>query len=229
NPYGLNLQSYMTGNSGVNFDNYSNGLASGMTPTSAGYFPLSQQVWKSQRGYAFNASTQYSSGNIVSFISATNSKNTTNIAKAILPEVFLSNKPNFNYASKGPITASAGYSPVAGAFSTALSYYGKAPNDGGPPHTCGSKYVIFITDGQPTQGMNNGYVYPPLGSASAQMFGVTSITASTWSSTNNNAVVEAIQEIQALAQQGIKTYVLGVGSAVNPNVQGASAADQAVA
>ena len=229
NPYGLNLQSYMTGNSGVNFDNYSNGLASGMTPISAGYFPLSQQVWESQRGYAFNASTQYSSGNIVSFISATNSKNTTNIAKAILPEVFLSNKPNFNYASKGPITASAGYSPVAGAFSTALSYYGKAPNDGGPPHTCGSKYVIFITDGQPTQGMNNGYVYPPLGSASAQMFGVTSITASTWSSTNNNAVVEAIQEIQALAQQGIKTYVLGVGSAVNPNVQGASAADQAVA
>jgi type IV pilus assembly protein PilY1 len=49
------------------------------------------------------------------------------------------------------------------------------------------------------------------------MFGVTSITASTWSSTNNNAVVEAIQEIQALAQKGIKTYVLGVGSAVNPN------------
>ncbi|MGE4531399.1 MAG: type IV pilin biogenesis protein, partial [Acidithiobacillus sp.] len=91
---------------------------------------------------------------------------------------------------------------------------------------CGSKYVIFITDGQPTQGMNNGYVYPPLGSASAQMFGVTSITASTWSSTNNNAVVETIQEIQALAQKGIKTYVLGVGSAVNPNVLGASPADQ---
>ncbi|MHB0872506.1 MAG: pilus assembly protein [Acidithiobacillus ferrooxidans] len=61
------------------------------------------------------------------------------------------------------------------------------------------------------------------------MFGVTSITASTWSSTNNNAVVEAIQEIQALAGKGIKTYVLGVGSAVNPNVPGASAADQAVA
>ncbi|MBU2842855.1 pilus assembly protein [Acidithiobacillus thiooxidans] len=229
NPYGLNLQSYMTGNSGVNFDNYSNGLASGMTPTSAGYFPLSQQVWESQRGYAFNASTQYSSGNIVSFISATNSKNMTNIAKALLPEVFLSNKPNFNYASKGPITASAGYSPMAGAFSTALSYYETLPQNGGPPSTCGSKYVIFITDGQPTQGMNNGYVYPPLGSASAQMFGVTSITASTWSSTNNNAVVEAIQEIQALAQKGIKTYVLGVGSAVNPNVPGASAADQAVA
>ncbi|MDD5280751.1 type IV pilin biogenesis protein [Acidithiobacillus sp.] len=227
-PYGLNLQSYMTGNSGVNFSNYSNGLASGMTPTSAGYFPLSQQVWESQRGYAFNASTSYDEGNIVSPISATNSTNATNIVNAILPEVFRTDK-SINYAKKGPITASAGFSPTAGAFSTALSYYGKAPNDGGPPHTCGSKYVIFITDGQPTQGMNNGYVYPPLGSASAQMFGVTSITASTWSSTNNNAVVEAIQEIQALAQQGIKTYVLGVGSAVNPNVLGASPADQAVA
>jgi type IV pilus assembly protein PilY1 len=210
------------------YKHYSNVIASYAGPTSAGYIPTSSQVWFAERGYAFNAGTQYSSGNIVSPISATNSTNATNIAKAILPEVFLSNNPNFNYASKGPITASAGYSPMAGAFSTALNYYeGKLKKQ--PPTTCGSKYVIFITDGQPTQGMNNGYVYPPLGSASAQMFGVTSITASTSSSTNNNAVVEAIQEIQALAQQGIKTYVLGVGSAVNPNVPGASAADQAVA
>ncbi|MHB0872505.1 MAG: hypothetical protein ACYCQH_11115 [Acidithiobacillus ferrooxidans] len=125
NPYGLNLQSYMTGNSGINFSNYSNGLASGMTPTSAGYFPLSQQVWESQRGYAFNASTSYDKGNIVSPISATNSKNTTNIANAILPEVFLPNNRKFNYPTKGPITASAGYSPVAGAFSTALSHFRK--------------------------------------------------------------------------------------------------------
>ncbi|MCR1343629.1 type IV pilin biogenesis protein [Acidithiobacillus ferrooxidans] len=198
-----------------------------MTPTSAGYFPLSQQVWESQRGYAFNANTSYNKGNIVSPISATNSANATNIANAILPEVFRTDK-SINYAAEGPITASAGYSPTAGAFSTALSYYeGSLPNP--PPATCGSKYVIFITDGQPTQGMEHGYVYPPLGSASAQMFGVTSITASTWSSTNNNAVVETINEIQALAQKGIKTYVLGVGSAVNPNVPGASAADQAEA
>jgi len=202
-----------------------------VSPTSAGYNPQSLAVWYSQRGYAFNAVTSYSSGNIVSPISATNSTNATNIANAILPEVFLPNNGNFNYATAGPITASAGYSPMAGAFSTALSYYGKTPNDGGPPHTCGSKYVIFITDGQPTQGMNNGYVYPPLGSASAQMFypPSTSITASNAGSSTsdpNNAVVETINEIQALAQQGIKTYVLGVGSAVNPNVQGASPADQ---
>jgi len=236
NPYNLSLYHYERQQSGVNYQNASNPLGSGMTPTSAGYFPLSQQIWESQRGYAFNASTQYGSGNIVSPISATNSTNATNIANAILPEVFLT-KPTesgFNYATNGPITASAGYSPVGGAFNTALSYYGKKPNDGGPPHTCGSRYVIFITDGQPTQGMNNGYVYPPLGSASAQMFypSSTSITASNAGSSTsdpNNAVVEAIQEIQALAQKGIKTYVLGVGSAVNPNVSGASAADQTVA
>jgi len=201
-------------------------------PTSAGYNPQSLAVWYSQRGYAFNASTAYNQGNIVSPISATNSINATNIANAILPEVFRTDNP-INYAKKGPITASAGYSPMAGAFSTALSYFGKTPNDGGPPHTCGSQYVIFITDGQPTQG-TGGNVYPPLGSASAQMFypPSTSITASNAGSSTsdpNNAVVEAIQEIQALAQQGIKTYVLGVGSAVNPNVQGASVADQAVA
>ncbi|MBN6741809.1 type IV pilin biogenesis protein [Acidithiobacillus sp. MC6.1] len=228
NPYNLSLYHYERQQSGVSYQNASNLLGSGMTPTSAGYFPLSQQIWESQRGYAFNASTAYNQGNIVSPISATNSTNATNIANAILPEVFLPNNGQFKYATEGPITASAGYSPMAGAFSTALSYYeGNLPKP--PPTTCGKKYVIFITDGQPTQGMNNGYVYPPLGSASAQMFGVTSITASTWSSTNNNAVVETIKKIQKLAQKGIKTYVLGVGSAVNPNVPGATAADQAVA
>jgi type IV pilus assembly protein PilY1 len=223
--YGMTLTNYMQQQSKVTFKYYT--MFNMAYPTSAGYFPMSYQVWDSQRGYAFNASTVYNQGNIVSPISATNSTNATNIANAILPEVFRTDK-SINYATKGPITASAGYSPMAGAFSTALSYYeGKLSNL--PPTTCGKKYVIFITDGQPTQGMNNGYVYPPLGSASAQLFGVTSITASTWSSTNNNAVVEAINEIQALAQKGIKTYVLGVGSAVNPNVPGATAADQAVA
>ncbi len=230
NPYNLSLYHYERQQSGVNYQNASNPLGSGMTPTSAGYFPLSQQIWESQRGYAFNASTAYNKGNIVSPISATNSTNAANIANAILPEVFRTDK-SINYATKGPITASAGYSPMAGAFSTALSYYegNEGDSSNAPPTTCGKKYVILITDGQPTQGMNNGYVYPPLGSASAQMFGVTSITASTWSSTNNNAVVETITEIQKLAQKGIKTYVLGVGSAVNPNVPGASAADQTVA
>ncbi len=230
--YGMTLEDYMQQSSGVNFEYYT--AFSYATPTSAGYFPMSYQVWDSQRGYAFNGSTSPNEGNIISPISATNSTNTTNIANAILPEVFLPNNRSFNYASKGqPITASAGYSPVAGAFSTALSYFGKTPNDEGPPSTCGSKYVIFITDGQPTQG-SGGNVYPPLGSASAQLFypPSTSITASNAGSSAsdpNNAVVEAIQEIQALAQQGIKTYVLGVGSAVNPNVLGASTADKAVA
>lgn len=229
NPYNLSLYYYERQKTGVHYLYHSNPLGSGMTPTSAGYFPLSQQIWESQRGYAFNASTVYNQGNIVSPISATNSTNATNIANAILPEVFVPNE-SLNYATNGPITASAGYSPMAGAFSTALSYYGGSlPNP--PPSTCGSKYVIFITDGQPTQGMNNGYVYPPLGSASAQMFypPSTSITASNAGSSTsdpNNAVVETINEIQTLKQQGIKTYVLGVGSAVNPDVAGASEAEQ---
>ncbi|OCB01905.1 type IV pilin biogenesis protein [Acidithiobacillus ferrivorans] len=228
-PSPATLSDYENGKIYSTYKYYSNLIAAITGPTSAGYIPTSPQVWYAQRGYAFNASTAYNQGNIVSPISATNSTNAANIANAILPEVFLTSPKQsaFNYAIKGPITASAGYSPMAGAFSTALSYYeGNLSNP--PPTTCGKKYVIFITDGQPTQG-TGGNVYPPLGSASAQMFGVTSITASTWSSTNNNAVVEAIKEIQKLAQKGIKTYVLGVGSAVNPNVPGATAADQAVA
>ncbi|MGD9663353.1 MAG: hypothetical protein AB7U63_19060, partial [Porticoccaceae bacterium] len=89
----------------------------------------------------------------------------------------------------------------------------------------------FITFGQPTKG-TGGHVFPPLGSAAATTFGVTSVTSSniTSSSTNNAAVTEAISAIQNLYNNaGVKTYVIGVGSAVNPNIPGTTTQQQAVA
>ena len=59
----------------VTYYPYTSQLAGYMSPTSAGYIPQSYQQWLSQRGYAFNASTSYNNGNIVSPISATNSTN----------------------------------------------------------------------------------------------------------------------------------------------------------
>ncbi|MBU2802267.1 type IV pilin biogenesis protein [Acidithiobacillus caldus] len=225
-PYNLgNLQAYMQQNTGVNYRAYSTPLSSGMTPTSAGYVPQSFEIWEAQRGFGFNAPTVPNAGRIVVPITRSNSNNAAAILDATVPEVFF--KSGGSLPSNAPISAAAGYSPVAGAFTTALQYLsGQTRNP--PPTTCGKKYVIFITDGQPTQGLG-GNVYPPLGSAAAGIFGVTSITASTWSSTNNRAVTEAIQAVQNLQSQGINTYVLGVGSAVNPNIPGTTAAQQAEA
>jgi type IV pilus assembly protein PilY1 len=227
NPYNIgNLQKYMQQNVGVNYQAYSTFLSAGMAPTSAGYVPQSFEVWEAQRGFGFNAPTVPDAGQIVVPITAKNTSNANAILKAISPEVFL--KSGGSLPRNAPISAAAGYAPVAGAFQTALQYLtGNASNP--PPPTCGKKYVIFITDGQPTQGLG-GNVYPPLGSAAASTFGVTSISsASAWGTTNNNAVKEAITAIQNLADSGIKTYVLGVGSAVNPNIPGTTPAQQAEA
>ncbi|PKY09924.1 type IV pilin biogenesis protein [Acidithiobacillus marinus] len=201
----------------IYYSKHSNNIAAGAGPTSAGFTPSSPEVWYSLRGYGYNASVTSNSGKIlVPLSSSYNNQNSVNsILKDIGPETF---------PAGNTITASAGYSPVAGAFTKALSYLTASST----PKTCGQKYVIFITDGQPTMG-TGGHVYPPLGSLSAQTLGVTSITASTWSSTNNEAVVEAIQKIQLLANNGIKTYVLGVGSAVAPATAGTTSAQQAVA
>ncbi|MEY2342047.1 type IV pilin biogenesis protein [Acidithiobacillus sp. IBUN Pt1247-S3] len=205
----------------VNFYNYSNGIASGYGPTSAGYISSSPNVWYSLRGYGYNANVSPTSGNLLVKIATASSANVESILSYLGPETF---------PAGNTVTASAGYSPVAGAFDHAFKYFQKTPSKGGPPQTCGKKYVIFITDGQPTMG-TQGNVYPPLGSASANIFyqQPSSITASTWSNSQNNAVVEAVQEVQNLATNGIETYVLGVGSAVNPNIAGTTSTQQAEA
>jgi len=203
------LNDYESGNIQINYRYYSDSIASGASPTSAGYTPSSYQTWYSLRGLGYNASVSPDSASILTPITTNNSQNVQSILNQITPETF----PAGNM-----VTASAGYAPVAGAFKKALSYLTSKQ----VPSTCGKKYVIFVTDGQPTMGLS-GNVYPPLGSASAKALGVTSITASTWATTNNNAVVEAIQQIQGLEKNGIKTYVIGVGSAVNPNIPNISA------
>ena len=238
-PSHYNLSGYETESIQGSYNQYTNQLASGSSPTSAGYIPTSQQVWNSQRGYGFDASTSGSSGNLVVALTQSNAQNNSQRNSAVVPEVLI---PGNTYASN-PITASAGHAPVAGAFQTALNYFqGQSSQAKPPPSTCGKKYVIFITFGQPTKG-TGGNVYPPLGSASANTFGVPSITAAMVSATttsnnglastnsnNNNAVTEAITNIQNLYNKGgVKTYVIGVGSAVNPDITGTTSQQQSVA
>ena len=192
-------------------------------PSNPGYLTQTPQVWTAARGYAFFGSTvtsQTSSspqGNIIAQIGSSTALST--IASAIEPAPLMNPASGFNYNQTSvPIEAGAGHTPMAGAFATALNNFNSTGNNA-PPPTCGQRYVILITNGQPTQGLG-GKLYPPLGSQAATTFGFPLITAATASSSltdYNNAAVEAIQEIADLNSAGIKTYILGVGSAVNPN------------
>nr|WP_283103000.1 type IV pilin biogenesis protein [Acidithiobacillus sp. S30A2] len=195
-----------------------------LNPTSAGYITSSYDTWYSQRGYAFNNNAVLADhGNIVVPIKVGSTAQLSALQGALAPEVFSNNSSTQYASSKYPVSASAGYAPVAGAFATAMNYLTGTSSQisqtiSAPPATCGKQYVIFITDGQPTMG-TNGHIYPPLGSASATNFGMT----------QSNAVSEAVSGIKALAANGVKTYVLGVGSAVNPGATDATPAQQAVA
>lgn len=180
------------------------------SPTDAGYIPYSGQVWYAERGYGFdgNPVTNGNSGgqgNLVVPVAPLKSSLSA-LEAALAPEQFTT--------GGAEIVAGSEYAPMAGALTAALQYL---TGSNGPQPACAPKYVILITDGQPTMGLN-GQVYPPLGSAAAEGYGE---VLSPGSADNDNAVTEAITAVKNLANysangvNGIKTYVLGVGPGVN--------------
>ncbi|MDA8390489.1 MAG: type IV pilin biogenesis protein [Gammaproteobacteria bacterium] len=195
---------------------YAKGTAGGKfatSPTDAGYIPYSGMVWYSQRGYAFDGApvtngTSGGQGNLVVPVAAL-STSLSALQAAMAPEQFAS--------GGSEIVAGSEFAPMAGTLTAALDYL---TGSNGPQPACAPKFVILITDGQPTMGQN-GHVYPPLGSASATGYGETwSSTAAVGSTDNDNAVTEAVNAVTALDQNGgaggpIKTYVLGVGPGVD--------------
>ena len=188
-------------------------------PTSAGYAPYSGEVWYGERGEAYDAPpvtnediaatttpyagytgvTQMGQGNLLisvgSFSSVLSQFNTD-----LMPEQF---------PAGTSIVADSEYAPMAGALQSALEYFTGAS---GPQPACAPKYVILITDGQPTMGLQ-GHVYPPLGSAAASTYKE--------SQSNDNAVNEAITAVKNLYNNSaggvgsIHTYVLGIGPNIN--------------
>ena len=180
----------------------STGGVTATAPTSAGYAPYSGEVWYGQRGKAYYAppvTDAKKQGNLLisvgSFSSVLSAFNTD-----LAPEQF---------PPGASIVAGSEYAPMAGTLQDALKYFTSTT---GPQPACAPKFVILITDGQPTMGLH-GHVYPPLGSAAASMYGETQA--------NDNAVNEAITAVQNLYNNNsngvgsIKTYVLGIGPNIN--------------
>ena len=215
-------------NKGKILESYSNGTDNvgpfATSPTNAGYVPYSPQVWYSERGFGYDNNLT-GSGDLVIPIAVSGTSQQSAFSTATAPET---NNPN-----TGEIKADAVNAPMAGTLESAYDYFTGA---GGfpalPSTTCpAQKYVIFITDGLPTYGLK-GNLWPPLGSAAANDYGETatfnadgSLNTTYNSTTNNdNALIETINEITDLKNQGIDTYVIGLGAGVDPTLNPQAAA-----
>lgn len=185
-------------------------------PTNAGYVPYSPQVWYSERGFGYYNSIT-NTGNLVVPIKTSDAEE-SEFSSRLAPET--SNPNSLN------IKADAVNATMAGTLQSAYNYLtGNSPGTNGntypslPASSCNSqKYVILVTDGLPTVGIN-GTLWPPLGSAAATGYGVTATFNSNGSlaATNDNALSDTITAITDLANQGIKTYVVGLGAGVDPS------------
>ena len=207
------------------------------TPTNAGYIPFSPQVMYAQRGFGYGANQSATTGktvvamssNLDSLTPGSSSFNTTLSSDTTLFQTALAAETNST--STKEIKASAGQATTAGLVQGAGSLLGSLTA------SCAGQYVILVTDGLPTMDLS-GNNWPPLGSAAGQGYGVKAafygvagnsasgiVDDSTnsggasgsldVSKTNDQALIDTISAIQALAKKGIKTYVIGLGAGVD--------------
>lgn len=171
------------------------------TPTNAGYVPYSSQVMYAQRGWGYGASQSATTGSVAVPMG-------TDPATAAFTDELA---PETSNPASGEMKAAAGQSAIGGILAGAKTYM-----SGLPKTTCQSQYVVLLTDGLPTLD-KSGYAWPPLGTTTANQYGLTATFNADGSlaSTNSQAVQDAINSVTALYAAGIKTYVIGLGAGVD--------------
>ena len=226
-PYTLfSLQNY---NNGGIYVGYNSAVPSANTvtgPTNAGYVPYSPQVMYARRGFGYYVSSVTSSSGtmLVPMTSAGTQPTTSSINTAIAKFTpYLA--PETSKPDSSEIKALAYQSPIAGLVAKAQSYLQTlgVSTSACPP----KRYVVLVTDGLPTMDLQ-GKLWPPLGSAAAQGYGVTASFNTDGSlnvsATNDQALIDAVNTIAQLKAAGIKTYVVGLGAGVDPSANPQAAA-----
>ncbi|MHB1617040.1 MAG: pilus assembly protein, partial [Metallibacterium sp.] len=199
-------------------------------PTNAGYIPFSPQVMYSLRGFGYGASQSASTGHLVVPMTSAGQAPTASSVATAISQFTHALAPETNNTDSSEIKASAGQASTPGLLAKALSYLQTRPNPSGYTSAqlagCSlNRYVILITDGLPTMDASGGN-WPPLGSLSATGFGVSATfdpTTGALTTTNDQALTDTISAITALNTAGIKTYVVGLGAAVNPSLNNVAA------
>ncbi|HEX4023751.1 MAG TPA: PilC/PilY family type IV pilus protein [Steroidobacteraceae bacterium] len=185
----------------------------GMRPTNAGYVPFSPESMEAERGFGYDSGQSATAGNVVVTMRSSGAAPTAaSVAAAIAPFTpYLA--PETNQLATTEIKAEAEQSPIAGLLKGAKSYLATAP---ATTNGCPAKqYVVLVTDGLPTEDLN-GHSWPPLGSEPGDRYGVTATFNGDGSldTTNDQALQDAITEIQTLYGNGVKTYIIGLGAGV---------------
>jgi type IV pilus assembly protein PilY1 len=210
-------------------------------PTNAGYVPYSPQVVYAQRGFGYYVSSlsATSGTTVVSMTNLGSNPSTTAVNSAMTPFT-TALQPETNSSSSTEIKALAYQSPTAGLIQGAGNILKNLTA------SCAGQYVILVTDGLPTMDLNKKN-WPPLGSASGQGYGVNAafygvagnsnfginddsgnlpsgqtLGALDISNTNDQALIDTINAIKTLNQNGIKTYVVGLGAGVDPTANPAA-------
>lgn len=199
-PPNFSLSQYEQGSVLLSYDNTLPDIGPfGTSPTNAGYVPYSSEVMYAQRGFGYGAAASATTGQLLVAMGSPASA----FSAALAPET--------NNPASSEIKASAGQSPIAGLLSGAQNYL-----SGLTRQACQPQYVILVTDGLPTQDLQ-GHNWPPLGSAAAQGYGVSASfnPDGSLAQSNDQALLDAVSALQALARAGIKTYVIGLGAGVN--------------
>lgn len=221
NPYtGYTLAQY---NAGGVFEGYAKTTPNigrfGTSPTNAGFVPYSPEVLYVKRGFGYYNAVANTTGTLRVPVAPDSPTRQATFATLLAPET--------DSTSSGEIKSNAVNAATAGMLSSAYNYYtGTPPAAPGvsaispPPNNknnkCDTKkYVVLITDGLPTWDLN-GKAWPPLGSLAATGYGVTAtVTNDVLTATNNQAVNDTLAKIKALKDEGILTYVIGMGAAVD--------------
>jgi type IV pilus assembly protein PilY1 len=228
-PPNRTLAQYETGSISVGYSSKvpaAAGCALATGPTNAGFVPYSTQVMYLQRGFGYIGGASPTTGTVLVPMTTSGATPTPISVSNAIGKFTQYLAPETNKSSTPEIKAVAIQSPIAGLLKGALNYY-TGVNKPGTSNGCPNalQYVVLVTDGLPTQDLAN-HNWPPLGSASAAGYGVTATYNANGSLnvTNDQALIDTISQITALANVGIKTYVIGLGAGVDPAVNPAAAA-----
>ncbi len=229
NPYPPNytLGTYNS-NPGRVAESYSSSInrcATTTTPTNAGFVPYTPQTMYIQRGFGYGASQSPSGATTLVRMTSAGQYPTTSTVNTAVANFTPYLAPETNSSGSREIKASAGQSALPGLLKGANNYF----SDDNPASSNGcapSRNVVLLTDGLPTLDLR-GRSWPPPGTTSATAYGMTvafnadgSLNAG---ATNDQAVIDTINQLSALAASGIKTYVIGLGAGVDPSQNPAAA------
>ena len=223
NPYSgpgsFSLATYNSNGVSESYNSQVNNCARTTTPTNAGFVPFTPETMYIQRGFGYGGGQSATTGNVVVPMTSAGQVPTASTVSTAIGHFTSYLNPETNSTNTSEIKASAGQSGLAGLMAGAYSYYtntNPASSNGCTP----KRYVVLVTDGLPTIDLNSKS-WPPPGTVSATGYGMTTAFNADGSlnsaGTNDQALIDTVNNLTTLKNAGIIVYVVGLGAGVDPS------------